>query len=432
MTILAFCTAIRELDLFGVLAASLLISVLRKMRVPCSIYIGFLFSLYYTGRYVEIVLFNMETLFPINEPSSVGLCYLISVLFVVLIHLTLDYKNKYQYKKISFNVDKLGSEERWAGIYSKIYILLFSVATLSSAYKIGVDIKIGFYIIVVRIATFFQYLLPFIFVSKLWPFFVFLYAFSMLRFGSKAFVFTLVMVAIQYSLITNVRLKRYIVALCIAGLICSVLLFEVILLYRMTGTFDFGAIFEINTLDRLGVIIEHIAGRFGGLDTITAYAEAKPLFTLLDLYYEIISAINRFLPFSNSKLELPIAWIPSDHYTAWYFRGYDYFARSGDVVRHTDSMFGLSRFISLKDYVGIPLFVLCLFYRLVIRFRSYFLDQLFLMTFFSNVLLGGTYNETIQLFVEIVLLNYMLRISSVVRFRARHDGGSPVVNVGVH
>jgi hypothetical protein len=217
---------------------------------------------------------------------------------------------------------------------------------------------------------------------------------------------------IYYGLINNSKINYVYVTLFIVTIVASILLFDVILAYRTSKTFNLellqnSSIFNESTFDIFRFFLNKIGSRWGGLDTLVIYGQTDFKFSLLNIYYEAIISLNNLLPVI--KLPLPENYISSELMTASLFRGYDFFSVASGDLRHTDSMFGFSRFIAIDYGMGLLLFIMCLIFPFVIRFKDYFIDTLIKIYFFSSVIIGGSYAETFRLLFELSLIYFLLR-----------------------
>jgi len=349
--------------------------------------------------------YQFDCLFDDISPLLFGNYFLLSCFMYLLISIAINgsvLKNRFEY---SLNNKALA-------VFAAISILLVSVIIFSGDYSIGREIQNPVSRLVVRLSLFLQYWLPAIFFLKTWWVYIILYSLALLIFGSKAFIYMLLILSLYFGIINNSKMRYSYVVVIVIGLVISALLFDVILSYRTSKTFDFELLqksdmFNGSYLEMVTFILNHIGPRWGGLDTLVAYGETGFRFDFLSIIYEFVIGLNNLLPVL--KLPTPDKYISSELMTAYLFRGYDFFNIESGGLAHTDSMFGFSRFISVNYGFGVVLFMLCLAFPFVIRFNDYFVDSLLKIYFFSSVIIGGSYAETFRLVFEVILISLLLR-----------------------
>jgi hypothetical protein len=208
-------------------------------------------------------------------------------------------------------------------------------------------------------------------------------------------------------------------------------MFDVMLNYRTSNTLDFSLVLDVEKQGSLLILLDFIANkiglRFGGLDTLLAFGQSVQNFSLLDMVFELITAINNFL--FAIKIPLPDDFIPSEMRTALIFRGYVFSEHLGGL-RHTDSMFGLSRFISVDYGIGFLIFIGCLLVPfLTFRTAGYHLDVLLKMYFFNEVLIGGAYSTLFRLLIELSIIYFLLKLSFINRIvRGKEENNNEITS----
>lgn len=409
MIIVCFFVSLWEMDIAAIIGCGLLFIANINKRCASLFFLLLIFNLHFTLRYIGIKYLQFDFLFDHLKPEMLGYYFLFSCLLYLLIAVAINVSAKY-------NIEQAAISGRKLGAVGAISILMVSVPIFSGHYAIGREIGDPISRLIVRISLFLQYWLPAIFFLNHWLFYVLLYCAALVFFGSKAFVYMILLLAIYYGLITNAKINYKYLSIFFAGIIISILMFDVILAYRLTGRFDFdlmhiGNMVNVSFVDIIGFYLNKIGGRWGGLDTLAAYGGTDFRFGLMDIYYEAIIGLNNLLPVF--KLPIPDNYISSELYTAYLFRGYDFFSVAVGDIRHTDSMFGLPRFIAVDYGFGLIMFLMCLMFPFVIRFKDYFVDTLVKIYFFSSVIIGGSYAETFKLFFELCIIYFLLRLKVV-------------------
>ncbi len=414
--VLTFIASVCGFDLFGFFAAILLVIVNPLKRCPSVYYIYLIFGLYYSIRYFSLKVLGFDYLFDLsNQELNLGLYYLISTIFYSFLIISINYssiryRENYDEKNIKFY-----------GFFGKLSIIIFSISVFSGAYSIGKEIESFVFRFIVRIGLFFQYFQPFIFLTKARLFYLIFFSVSLILFGSKAFIFSIMIIYLYYSIIFNLNINYVQILSFLVLLIVSIAMFDVISNYRTSRSFDFnlsGIFFDPdNMVNSINVLLFKVGQRFGGLDTLLAYGVRGAEFTLLDIFHELIISINNFSFYF--KIPLPDDFIPSELRTAFIFRDYIYNDHLSDI-RHTDSMFGLSRFVSVDFGFGELIFLICLVIPFIaFRSGSYYLDVLFKMYFFGEVLIGGSFSSLFRLMIELFFIYFFLKLKYIRRWMFR-------------
>jgi hypothetical protein len=409
--IIIYCFIVALLLFDPVAAAGCVLLVIANLNKRCSslYFLLFYFNLHFTMRYILVRYYQFDCLFDDMNPETFGYYFLLSSLMYLLIAIAIN-------SSVLHNRVENAVTNKALGVISAISIILFSITSFSGVYSIGREIQDPISRLVVRASLFLQYWLPAIFFLNSWWIYLIIYAAAMLIFGSKGFVYIILILAIYFGIINNLKVNYVYVTLFFVTTVVSILLFDVILAYRTSRVFDFGllqksSIFNESSYDIIRFFLNKIGSRWGGLDVLVAYGQTDYKFSLLNIYYEIIIGINNLLPVI--KLPLPDNYIRSELMTASLFRGYDFLSVATGDIRHTDSMFGLPRFIAVDYGFGLILFMMCLVFPFIIRFKNYFMDSLVKIYFFSSVIIGGSYAETFRLFFELCLIYFILRMRFV-------------------
>jgi hypothetical protein len=416
---LSGAAAIYTFDILALFASMLLLLVHPLRRCPSLYYLSFVFSLYYTIRYFSLQALGYDYMYDLpNQHAYLGFYFLIAAIFYALITLSVHYSS-HMYGNISQSNSLNGY-----GVLGKFSIVLFAIASISGMYSIGREIENVAGRLIVRISLFFQYFQPYIFFSTNALFYLVLLSVALIFFGSKAFIFMLLLLYFYYTILADVKINFWVMAIFFVLIVISILMFDVMLAYRTSNTLDFSLVFGFDNkeslLDLLEMIGSKVGIRFAGLDTFVAYGQVESSFTPLDIVYELVTAINNFL--FAIKIPLPDDFMPSEIRTAFIFRGYDFYDHLGGL-RHTDSMFGLSRFISVDYGIGLLIFMGCLIVPfLTFRTAGYHLDTMLKMLFFNEVLIGGAYSTLFRLFIELSIIYLLLKLSFIRRmFKGKEE-----------
>jgi hypothetical protein len=404
---LSAATAVYTLDIFALLASMILFLAHPLRRCPSLYYLSFVFSIHYTIRYFFLQALGYDYIYDLpNQQAYLGFYFFITAIFYALITLSVHFSSK-KYKKISHS-----SSLKGFAVLGKISIWLFVIASISGIYSIGREIENVVGRLIVRISLFLQYFQPYIFFSTNSLFYLVLFSVALIFFGSKAFIFTLLLLYFYYTILEDVKVKFLVMAIFFVLIVISILMFDVMLAYRTSNIFDFSLAFDFDKKEPLIDLFESIASkvgiRFAGLDTFVAFGQNVPNFSLLDMMFELVTAINNFI--FSIKIPLPDSFIPSEMRTALIFRDYNFSENLGGLM-HTDSMFGLSRFISVDYGIGFLIFIVCLLVPfLTFRTAGYHLDVLLKMYFFNEVLIGGAYSSLFRLLIELSIIYFLLKL----------------------
>lgn len=413
--ILTLIASIYTYDLFGFLAAILLVVIYPLKRCPSAYYVSFIFGLYYSIRYFSLKILGFDYLFDIeNQDLDLGLYFLIATILYSLVIISINYSS------VKCNISYEDKNTKFYGSLGKLSIVFFSISAFSGMYLIGREIESLVFRVIVRISLFLQYFQPFIFLSRARLLYVVLLSVALIFFGSKAFIFSIITLYLYYSIIYNVKINYILLLSLLVLLILSIAMFDVMLNYRTSGSFNFNSLGNVfvqgNIMNSINVLGGKVGQRFGGLDTILAYGIRDSEFSLSDIFHELIISINNFSFYF--KIPLPDDFIPSEMRTAFIFRDYIYNDHLGDI-RHTDSMFGLSRFVSVDFGFGGLIFLICLLVPFItFRSGSYQLDVLFKMYFFCEVLIGGSFSSLFRLMIELSIIYFLLRLKYIRRWIA--------------
>lgn len=414
-------TAIYTLDIWALLGCMLLMVVHPLRRCPSLYYLSFVFSLHYTIRYFFLQGLEHDYLYEVTSDSKsyLGIFLFISAIFYSLIAISVHYSSRPSRAHSLSEVEI--SETRGYANLGGLSIVLFAIPVMSGVYSIGREIESVIGRLMVRASLFFQYFQIFIFFSPsvlAILFYLALLSASLIIFGSKAFIFTLVILYLYYTVIADVKINYVVMVVFTILLVISIMMFDVMLAYRSTNEINLDLAFNFsgreNFFEFLNALANKVGGRFGGLDTNLVYGLIEPQYSILDMGYEFITAVNNFI--FGIKIPIPADFIPSEMRTAYIFRDYDFSAHL-DGLRHTDSMFGLSRFISVEYGFGLLLFLFCLLLPFfAFRGVNFHLDMAMKMYFFSEVLIGGAYSTLFRLVIEIAIIYMILKLPAVRHF----------------
>lgn len=414
-------TAVYTLDVLALLACMLLMVVHPLRRCPSLYYLSFVFSLHYTIRYFFLQGLGYDYLYEVasDSKSYLGVFLLISAIFYSLIAISVHYSARSSRAGPLLKAEMRGFEG-YANL-GRLSIVLFAIPVMLGVYSIGREIDSVVGRLMVRASLFLQYFQAFIFFSPsglVTLLYLALLSGAMIFFGSKAFIFTVVILYLYYSVIADVKINYLVMVIFSILLVISVLMFDVMLAYRSTNEINLDLAFNFSGsesfIDVLNALANKVGGRFGGLDTNLVYGLIGPQYSILDMGYEFITAVNNFI--FGIKIPIPEDFIPSEMRTAFIFRSYDFSAHLGGL-RHTDSMFGLSRFISVEYGFGLVLFLLCLLLPFfAFRASNYYFNMAMKMYFFNEVLIGGAYSTLFRLAIEISIIYMFLKLPGVSRF----------------
>lgn len=382
-----------------------------QTKNPTQMWIYFAFNEYFSSRYIEICGLNFPSLYKISNVNILQKHFAISVLFLTLIIISLLISSLFEEKLIK----KSENQDSFVKKLSILSIFLFAFPVFLGDYKIGREVKSIFSIISLRFYEFTIWFQPAIFQQSL----IFkilsclILASASFYFGSKAFLINLINLYIINALLSNKDLNYKILFLGIFSVIISILLYRSFEIYRIDNSikslfnfflnnFDFSFAWVKDTLSFIGF-------RFAGLDTLAAFSESNFHFTLYDFLNEISLAANRFLLFF--KISIPNSYVPSEYFTALHLHKIDSFLNSGYGLTHTDSMFGISRLV-IADFGTSAIFLSLLFiFPFIVKFKNYYTNQLSKIYFYSSFLLGGSYEETVRIFVELLLICVILELN---------------------
>ncbi|MHB1116093.1 hypothetical protein [Sideroxydans sp.] len=389
-------------------------------RCPSLYYLSFVFSLHYTIRYFFLQGLEHDYLYDVTgeTKSYLGMFLLISSVFYSLLAISVHYSSG-RYRTDSLAKSELRGLRGYANL-GRLSIILFAAPVMSGVYSIGREIESVVGRLVVRASLFLQYFQVFIFFSPsvlVILFYLALLSASLIIFGSKAFIYTLALLYLYYAVIANVRFNYLVMAIFSVLLVISIMMFDVMLAYRSTNEINLDLAFNFSGresfFDSLNALANRVGGRFGGLDTSLVYGLREASYSIQDMGYELVTAINNFI--FGIKIPIPADFIPSEMRTAYIFRDYDFSAHL-EGLRHTDSMFGLSRFISVEYGFGLLLFLLCLLLPFIaFKGGNYYLDIAFKMFFFNEVLIGGAFSTLFRLAIEIGIIYMILKLPFVRR-----------------
>lgn len=422
-SITAFCfvVALLLLDPLAAIGCALLAAANINKKCSSLYFLLFLFNLHFTMRYILVKYYQFDYLFDDMSSERFGYYFLLSSIMYVLIAVVIN-------SSVRLKRTESAVTNKALGVISAISIILFSITSFSGVYSIGREIQDPISRLIVRTSLFLQYWLPAIFFLKNWWIYLILYAAALLIFGSKAFIYMLLILTVYYGIINNSKINYVYLAAFFSAILLSMISFDVILSYRTSKVFDLellqaSKMLEGSYIDIVRFTLNKIGTRWGGLDTLVVYGQTDFKFSLLNIYYEIIIGVNNLLPVI--KLPMPSNYVSSELMTANLFRGYDFFSIAAGELRHTDSMFGLSRFIAVDYGLGWILFMMCLVFPFLIRFKNYFVDSLVKIYFFSSVIIGGSYAETFKLFFELCLIYFLFRLRFV-RLMLKKAGKNPI------
>lgn len=426
--LLSTITAIYTLDILALLACMLLMIVHPLRRCPSLYYLSFVFSLHFTIRYFFLQGLEHDYLYEVTSDSKsyLGMYLLISAIFYSLIAIAVHYSARFSRSGVLSKAEMGG----WRGYANlgRLSIVLFAIPAISGVYSIGREIESVAGRLMVRAYLFLQYFQFFVFFSPSVLsilFYLVLLSIALIFFGSKAFIFSLVILYLYYSVIANIKINYVLMVIFAILLFISIMMFDVMLAYRVTHEINLDLVFNFrdhgNLFDTINGLANKVGSRFGGLDTILVYGLNGPQYSILDMGYEFITAVNNFI--FGIKIPIPTDFIPSEMRTAFIFRDYDFTAHL-EGLRHTDSMFGLSRFISVEYGFGLVLFLFCLLLPFVaFRGSNDYLNVAMKMYFFNEVLIGGAYSTLFRLVIEISIIYIILNMPAVESFlgnRVRH------------
>jgi hypothetical protein len=388
-------------DLYAITGSFLLIFINKMRRCPSLHYLTFIFNLFYSLRYFFVQGLNFSPLYEANHINEkIGFYFFISTIFYSLIVVCINYtSSKLSYsqdnKSIFFNFTKLG----------KLSIILFSIPVFLGTYSIGREVNDFTSRIMLRMSSFLNYFQPFIFNSSFTFLWCGLFSSALIVFGSKAFIYTLFINYLIYLTVEDKKLAFKNILIFVIGGIISIIAFDLMTSYRVTH--EFNLILDQSILD----IINTVGKRFAGLDTLIAYGEIGAQFSMGDMWNELIIAFNNFLLFI--KINIPSDYVPSEMRTALIFHDYDYNSHIHDL-RHTDSMFGFSRFISLNYGLGLIFFLLCLIFPvLFLRSSNYYFNIISKIFFYNELIIGGAFYTIFRFAFEIILLSLFIRMRYV-------------------
>ena len=404
INILCLFVAFFNFDLYALTGSFLLIAINKLKRCPSIHYLSFIFSLFYSLRYLFIRGLNFSSLYPIsNINNCIGFYFFISVIFYSLIAVSVNYSSgKYTYNQYSksrpLDFQKIG----------KLSIILFSIPVFMGTYSIGREVENFSSKLMLRVSSFFNYFQPFIFESSYAVLWIGLFSLALIFFGSKAFIYSLLVNFLIFSTVKDLRVNYKYFSIFMILAFISIFTFDLMTYYRITKEFNLSLILDHKSFFE---IFNGVAMRFGGLDTLIAYGDIGFQFSISDLWNELLIAINSFLIFI--EISIPKDYVPSEMRTALIFRDYD-FAAHIDGLRHTDSMFGLSRFVAIEDGLGIIFLLACLILSfLLFRSKDYYLNIILKIFFYNELLIGGAYYTIFRFAFEITLIFLLVRLSFV-------------------
>lgn len=408
LILLSAFTAIYILDFLALLACTLLFSAHFLRRCPSLYYLSLVFNIYYTFRYTCLQL--LETRFIFDDKSlqpHLGAAFLECSAFYFIISITLNF-----FSNTSNNLPRQKEKDLDFFItFAKISIVAFAIVALSGSYSIGREIDSIIARLITRISLFLSYFDFYILYIPSAPFYLILFSTTQIIFGSKAFIYSIVIWILYYQIIEDRKiLYRYLIVILILILI-SIQVSNSINDYRITNTIDpanFLIKENFSLFDNIKVIVDAVGIRFAGLDTYTAHSVIEPMYSMISIAYEVIVSINNFL--FLIKIPLPYDFISSEYRTALIFKSSHFYDHIGSL-RHTDSMFGLARFIAIEHGGGYLLFIISLFAPIV-AFRGYGTNfgVVMRMFYFNEIIIGGTYHTIFRVFIEISILYFILLI----------------------
>ena len=380
-------------------------------RNPIFLWLMTIFNQYFTLRYIEVITFKFPALFGFANIIVWQNYFSFSVFLIMLIFASIKLSS-FPEDTHSWNVKKEGLIDQ----LSIISILFVSAPMLLDQYKIGRSISNNFFLIGIRISEFFQWTLPAIFRSPKYKSIILIYVIALFVFGSKGFLISLINLYLIDGLLRDQKLRLSHFFAISFFIFISLIFYSSFQTYRLHGEIlDLFNAFNNISFDYQWFldIIQESRKRFSGLDTMVMYGISNFHFSLLDLYYELLMAMNRFLLYF--KIHIPENYISSEFFTAYYFSGIDSSLGSGRGLLHSDSMFGLSRFVTVNPVILIIAILLIFAYPFIVNFKSLYVNQLAKIYFYNSIIIGGSYEETIRIAFELLL------ICVLINFLAKHS-----------